>query len=122
MTHAQTLQQQMNYPTHTFIRNLVLSNLVGQFKKQLDHSSVMEVIYGEMEAESEGTQEGNDLIKNIVSTFDLDLDDIVYDQISNFDGVFENDPNWFCDMEDEDNIFDDEKDRIRDEVLELIGW
>lgn len=121
MTQVQTLDQQMTYPTHTFIRNLVLINLVGQYKKQLDYSSVMEVVYGEMQAEAEGTQEGNDLIKNIVSRFDLDLDDIVYDAISDFDGKFENDPNWFCDMEDEDNIFDDEKDRIRDEVLELIG-
>ena len=112
----------MLYPTHAFIRNLVLTNLVGQYQKQLDYPSVMEVIFEEMHSDAEGTQEGNDLIKNIVSKFDLDLDDTVYDAISLFDGKFQNDPNWFCDCEDEDNIFNDEKDRIRDEVLELIGW
>ena len=111
----------MTYPTHTFIRNLVLTSLLGQYQKQLDYPVAIETMYKEIEAGGAGTKEGNDLIKNIVGKFDLDLDDIVYDQISNFDAQFENDPDWFCYMEDEDNIFDDEKDRIRDEVLELIG-
>ena len=111
----------MTYPTHTFIRNLVLTSLVGQYQKQLDYPVTIQTVYKEIEAGAEGTREGNDLIKNIVGKFDLDLDDIIYDQISNFDAQFENDPDWFCDMEDEDNIFNDEKDRIRDEVLELIG-
>jgi len=111
----------MDYPTPTFIRNIVLTSLVGQYAEKLDRPVANSVIWSESEAPKEGTKEGNDLIKQIVDNFDIDLDDFIYDQISNFDSHFENDPEWFCDMEDEGDCFYDEKDRIRDEVLVLIA-
>ena len=48
--------------------------------------------------------------------FDVDLDGFIYDQISNFDKYFENDTDWY---DEEDTC---EKDHLRDQVLELIGW
>ena len=62
----------MTYLTHTFIRNLVLTSLVGQYQKQLDYPVTIQTVYKEIEAGAEGTREGNDLIKNIVGKFDLD--------------------------------------------------
>ena len=105
----------MNFPTPTFVRNLVFTSLVSQYQKQLDMPLVYEVMNNEIHADAEGTHGGNDLIKKIVNKFNVDLDDLVYEIVSSFDNQFLDDPDWF----DEDDS--DEKDRIRDEVLELIG-
>ena len=105
----------MNYPTPTFIRNLTLCSLAGKYADELDDLSVGPILSKEYEGPLEGTKEGNELIEYIVAKFDVDLDDCVYDQISIFDGSFENDPEWF---DEEEHC---EKDRIRDQVLELIG-
>ena len=105
----------MDYPTATLIRNNTLVLLVGLHKQQLDYSIIGPVLLNDCEGPNEGTKEGNDLIKQIVEKFDIDLDDFIYDQISDFDQFFENDSEWF---DEEDTC---EKDRIRDEVLELIG-
>jgi hypothetical protein len=105
----------MDYPTSSLIRNNTLLCLVGLHKKQLDYSIIGPVLMNDYEGPREGTKEGNDLIKQIVEKFDIDLDDFIYDQISDFDKFFENDSEWFSE---EDT---DEKDRLRDEVLELIA-
>ena len=106
----------MDYPTHTFIRNLVLTSLIGQYRENLNQSFVSSVVLGECAAPKEGTKDGNLPIKMIVEKFDVDLDDFIYDQISNFDKYFENDTDWY---DEEDTC---EKDHLRDQVLELIGW
>ena len=111
MTPTQTL-----YPTHTFIRNLVLTGLVGKFSEGLEYPQTRQVIFAEYDAPAEGTKEGNDLIKDIVSKFSVDLGDYIYDTISVFDRKYENDPEWFS----EEGA--DIKDNLRDEVLELIGF
>ncbi|WP_353291972.1 hypothetical protein [Synechococcus sp. M16CYN] len=94
---------------------MVLTDLISQHQEKLDYSIVSSVVWSESEAPKEGTKEGNDLINHIVKKFGIDLDDFIYTQISIFDHSFENDPEWF----DEEDT--DEKDRIRDKVLELIG-
>ena len=106
----------MDYPTPSLIRKTTLLCLFGLHKKQLDYSIIGPVLLNDYEGPNEGTKEGNALIKQIVEKFDIDLDDFIYDQISDFDQFFENDPYWF---DEEDTC---EKDRIRDQVLELIGW
>ena len=106
----------MNYPTATFIRNLLLASLIGQYQDQLEYTRISEVVYKESQSSRRGTEEGNTLIKEIVEKFSIDIDDCVYDWISTFDAQFENDSDWFSE---EDT---DEKDRLRDEMLELIGY
>jgi hypothetical protein len=58
-------------------------------------------------------------IKQFISSNDVivsDWDDFVYEFISDeYDNQFASDPNWF----DEDDT--DEKDALRDEVIELLG-
>ena len=106
----------MDYPTATYVRNIVLLDLISRHKANLDYSIVSSVVWSESEAPKEGTKEGNDLIKQIADRYDIDLDDFIYDQISNFDQFFENDTDWY---DEEDTC---EKDHLRDQVLELIGW
>ena len=63
----------MDYPTHTLIRNLVLTSLIGQYRENLNQSFVSSVVLGECATPKEGTKDGNLLIKMIVESLMLTL-------------------------------------------------
>ena len=50
-----------------------------------------------------------------------DLDDFVYDAISEWDKYFEDDEDWYHDMdEDDDDMSNDIKDQLRDRLMEFF--
>ncbi|QPN64489.1 hypothetical protein [Synechococcus sp. CBW1004] len=53
-------------------------------------------------------------VSKMVRKYDIDLDDLIYDTISDYDQFFEGDNEWF-DEEDTDM-----KDSLRDQVLESL--
>ena len=111
----------MNYPTNTFVRNLVVCRLLNEWKEQIGENRALEVLVAEVSAPAEGTEDANQVVQELVAKHDLDIDDCVYDVISDFDQYFQGDANWCSASEDEDDCEYDEKDRLRDEVLELLG-
>lgn len=56
-----------------------------------------------------------DVIDKLIETCGVDIDELVYDQISNYDEHFEDDSEWFDEEE------SDMKDSLRDQVLSIIA-
>ena len=76
----------MNYPTHTFIRNKVLCGLMQQFTEEIGCERYGKILLSESQV-SAGFEDGNQLIRELVSKHQLDIDEIIYDHISEFDPI-----------------------------------
>ena len=55
------------------------------------------------------------MLCHLITKSKIDIDELVYDKISDFDWHFVNDPEWFDEEE------TDIKDSLRDQVLEMLG-
>ena len=101
--------QLSNYPTPTdiFTRLSELSE-----KTQKDNEAVFQQV--KKDWDSVGLKYTSEGLLNVIEEDSVDIDEIVYDAISEWDEKFEGDTDW-CDEDDSD-----EKDYLRDFVMNII--
>ena len=98
-----------NYPTPTDIFNklIELSN-----QNQKDNQVIFQQV--KKDWDSVGLKYTSEGLLNVIEEDSVDIDEIVYDAISEWDEKFEGDTDW-CDEDDSD-----EKDYLRDFVMNII--